>query len=152
MKVFLVKGYWKKLVTLPTTVGAGTVIVWLRRSTWPRRVDQTGLVLRNHQRVAWGSVRKIGVARRYADDRITYLRIHHGRGVSHVPIDALENGENVAREILTMFAGLRKERSNEYRPVSSRRFVPSLADEQIRGPVDRAPMHAGGHTKHAHFA
>jgi hypothetical protein len=150
MKVLLAQDYWRKILALPSTVGTGAIVLWLRRSTWPLRIDQSGLVLRNHQRVAWGSVRKIGVSRRYLDGRLSHIRIHHSRGISHVPLDAIEDGENVARQILSIFAGVRKERRREYRPELKPPSTPSVSAHVRNRALERSPMRFG-RSENRHF-
>ncbi len=105
MKIALAPRYrtWMVLL-LPSTLGLGTVVLWLRSLPWPVEIDPTGLTLRSHRRVAWSSIRKIGVSRSYLDGHISEMRIHHDRGVNKIPINALEDGERVARIILAIFA------------------------------------------------
>jgi hypothetical protein len=105
MKIALAPRYrtWMVLL-LPSTLGLGSAVLWLRSLHWPVDIDPTGLTLRSHRRVAWSSIRRIGVSRSYLDGHISEMRIHHHGGVSKIPIGALEDGERVARIILAMFA------------------------------------------------
>jgi hypothetical protein len=89
---------------LPSTLGLGTALLWLHSMHWPLDIDPAGLTLRSRRRVAWRSIRRIGVSRSYLDGHISEMRIHHDGGVSKIPINSLENGDRVARIILAMFA------------------------------------------------
>ena len=110
MKVSLSQEYWRRLLALPATQGVSSVVLWLRRSKWPLEITETGLTLRNRRSVAWRSIRKIGVSRSYRDGHISQIRIHYKGEISQVPIDALQDGEQVARVILAMFAALERAR------------------------------------------
>jgi hypothetical protein len=88
---------------LPSTLGLGSAILWLRSLKWPLALDEQGLTLRNHRQVDWRSITKIGVSRSYCDGHVSEMRIHYGDGVSTIPAHALQDGQLVARAILTMF-------------------------------------------------
>jgi hypothetical protein len=104
MKVALAPQYRMWMFALfPATLGIGTAALWLRSLSWPLRVDATGLTLRHHRRVNWQSITKIGVSRSYLDGHVAQLRIHHHGGVNRIPVHGLQDGEKVARTILTMF-------------------------------------------------
>jgi hypothetical protein len=106
MKVVLARYYriWM-LVLLPTTVGLGTVALWLRSIRWPLWINERGVVLRRHHgRVGWNSVSKIALARRYIDGRCSQIRIYHGKRISKIPVDALEDGQAGAGAMIAMFA------------------------------------------------
>jgi hypothetical protein len=90
-------------ILLPWTLGLGSAVLWIRSLNWPLHFDEDGLTLRNHRRMHWGAIRKIGVSRRYLDGRVFEIRIHSQDGVSKIPARALRDGETVVRAILTMF-------------------------------------------------
>jgi hypothetical protein len=117
MKIELAPNYrnWM-LLLLPTTLGLGTAALWLISLGWPLSVDEEGLTLRDHRRVSWGSIRKIGVSRCYLDGHVSQIRIHHGTGVANIRIDRLQDGQDVARIILAMF-----EHVNQLRRAQRRR-------------------------------
>ena len=104
MKVALAPHYrgWM-LVLFPTTLGFGTVLLWMRSLRWPLQIDEGGLTLRCLSRVEWRSIRRIGVTRSYLDGHISQLRIHDGRGRFSIPVHDLRDGQNVARTILTQY-------------------------------------------------
>ena len=105
MKIALAPRYRAWMVALlPSTLGLGTAVLWLHSMHWPLDIDPAGLTLRSRRRVAWRSIRRIGVSRSYLDGHISEMRIHHDGGVSKIPINSLENGDRVARIILAMFA------------------------------------------------
>jgi hypothetical protein len=104
MKVALASQYRMWMYVLaPTTLGVGTAALWLRSLNWPLRVDATGVTLRHHYRVSWQAITKIGVSRSYLDGHVSQMRIHHDGGVCKIPVHDLQDGERVARTILTMF-------------------------------------------------
>jgi len=121
MKIELAPNYrnWM-LLLLPTTLGVGTAALWLISLGWPLSVDEEGLTLRDHRRVGWGSIRKIGVSRCYLDGHVSQIRIHHETGVANIRIDRLQDGQDVARIILAMFEHVnrlrRAQRRRQERP------------------------------------
>jgi hypothetical protein len=141
MKIALAPRYrtWMVLL-LPSTLGLGSAVLWLRTLPWPVEIDPTGtgLTLRSHRRVAWSSIRKIGVSRSYLDGHISEMRIHHDRGVNKIPLNALEDGERVARIILAMFARIDSARTR------NRRSAKAAAESRCRNirPGSSASTHA----------
>jgi hypothetical protein len=119
---------------LPVTFGVGTAVLWLRSSSWPLRIDPAGLILRNHRRIDWRSIKRIGVSRSLRDDRVSQIRIHHDGGVSKIPMRRLQDGEKVATAIVAMFEqtsrGRVPERSTQARPAPA-----DLPGERNRGAV-----------------
>jgi hypothetical protein len=91
------------LALLPSTLGLGSAFMWLQSLHWPLDVDELGLTLRNHRRVKWGSITKIGVSRSYVDGHVSEIRIHDEAGVRRIPTNALQDGQRVVRTILTIF-------------------------------------------------
>ena len=91
-------------VLFPSTLGLGSVALWLRSMNWPLELDKSGLTLRNRRQVSWAAIRKIGISRNYRDGHVCQIRIHYGDGVSKIPVHALQDGQRVVRTILTMFA------------------------------------------------
>jgi hypothetical protein len=116
MKIALAARYraWM-LVLLPSTLGLGSAALWLRGMHWPVNIDLAGLTLRDRRQVGWRSIHRIGVSRSYVDGHISEMRIHHDGGVSKIPIDALEDGDRVARVILAMFARTDRARTRNRR-------------------------------------
>lgn len=105
MKVALAPRYrtWM-FVLFPSTLGLGSAALWLHSLNWPLELDEAGLTFRNHRRVSWAAIRKIGVSRSYRDGHVCQIRIHFDDGVSKIPVHALQDGQTVVRAILTMFA------------------------------------------------
>jgi hypothetical protein len=116
VKVMLAPRYrfWM-LVLLPGTLGLGSAVLWIRSLSWPLHFDDDGLTLRNHRRMDWGAIRKIGVSRRYLDGRVSEIRIYSRDGVSKIPARALQNGEIVVRAILAMFEQTARDGVNRVR-------------------------------------
>jgi hypothetical protein len=104
MQVQLARQYrWLMLKLLPTTLGVGTVTLWARALNWPRSVDADGLALRYGRRIPWSSVKEIAVRRSYLDGKTVRLDIRHKRGISRIPVHAIENGSAVADRICSLF-------------------------------------------------
>jgi hypothetical protein len=104
MKVSLTPQYRILMVALlPTTLGIGTVALWLRSLNWPCHVDEEGVTLRYRRRVPWSLINKVGTWRDYRDGHLSRIDIHHRGRVSRIPIHALQDGEEVARAILDSF-------------------------------------------------
>jgi hypothetical protein len=105
MKVALAPRYrsWM-LILFPATLGLGTAALWFHCRNWPLNIDEGGVRLRSHRHVAWNSIRKISVSRSYLDGHVSHVRIHHTGGISRVPVDGLDDGQQVVRTILGFFA------------------------------------------------
>jgi hypothetical protein len=105
MKVALAPRYrtWM-FVLFPSTLGLGSAALWLHSLNWPLELDEAGLTLCSHRHVSWAAIRKIGVSRSYRDGHVCQIRIHYGDGISKIPVPALQDGQNVVRANLTMFA------------------------------------------------
>jgi hypothetical protein len=122
---------------LPVTLGVGTAVLWLRSLNWPRRIDQAGLMLRNHRRVDWRSIKRIGVSRSLYDDRVSQIRIHHDGGVSRIPVRGLQDGEKVVTTILAMF----EQTSRGRVPATSAQAEAVLRGDRNPGTIpDKAPV------------
>src|ERR1700676_4004450 len=105
MKVALAPRYRSLMwALLPSTLGLGTAVLWMRNLNWPLRVDADGITLRCYHKLSWASIHKICVSRSYLDGHASVIRIHHRGGVSRIPVGRLQDGQNVVRTILTMFA------------------------------------------------
>jgi hypothetical protein len=145
MRVLLAPQYRMWMFTLfPPTLGLGTAALWLSSLSWPLRIDASWLTLRHHGRLAWQSITKIGVSRSYLDGHVAQLRIHHDGGVNKIPIHELQDGAEVARTIITMFAQARRapacrvqhEQSVDATPVADR---PQAGHESPAAPARRRP-------------
>jgi hypothetical protein len=112
MKIALAPSYrnWM-LLLLPMTFGVGTAALWLFSLKWPLSVDEEGLILRDHRRVDWNSIRKIVVARNYLDGRISHVRIYHKDGVNEIRVNRLQHGEDVVRIVRAMFEIVNRSRA-----------------------------------------
>jgi hypothetical protein len=104
MKIGLAPHYrfWM-LALLPTTLGLGTALLWLRSLNWPRGVDTDGFTLRFRRKVLWKAVDKISVQSDYYDTHVVRIDIHHGGGVYRVPVRSLLEGESIAKMIIAAF-------------------------------------------------
>jgi hypothetical protein len=139
MKIALAARYraWM-LALLPSTLGLGSMVLWLRSLHWPLSIDATGLTLRNHRRVDWDSISRIGVSRSYLDGHISEIRVHHDTGVSKIPVRALSDGDRVARTILTLFAQASRAQARDNRARDERAGEGWLP----RKAIDRNPYSA----------
>lgn len=124
MKVALAPRYrmWM-LVLFPTTLGLGTVILWLRSLSWPLNVDESGLTFRHRRRVQWNSVKRICVSRSYLDGHVSTVRIDYDGGAKIFPVDSLKDGQTVVRDILRTY----RSSCQETRPQPSSRLEPNQA-------------------------
>lgn len=125
MKVALAPRYrnWM-LALLPTTLGVGTLALWLRSLNWPCHIDEAGVTFRYRRRVDWRSVRKICVSRSYRDGHVSRIRIRYTGGASTIPVDRLQDGQEVVRIMLAMF-----EQANR-----ARAYTRGLQANAARGP------------------
>ncbi len=96
---------------LPTTLGVGTAVLWLRSLTWPHSIDTEALVLRSRRKVPWGAIRAISVQRHYGDDRASRIDISYRGGRCKFPVRALQDGDGVVAAILAMFKQTRRTRT-----------------------------------------
>jgi hypothetical protein len=91
------------------------------------------------------------VSRSYVDGHISEMRIHHDGGVSKIPIDALEDGDRVARIILAMFARMDRARTRNRRlanaPAESRQ-----RDIRVSNPRESGLNEIGGEIEQAQHA
>ena len=111
MKVALASRYrGLMLVLFPITLGIGTAVLWLLSLNWPLSIDEAGLTFRHRRCVKWDAVRKIGLSRSYLDGRVSQIRIHHDRGMCKIPVQRLEDGQQVARTIVAMFEQVKRSR------------------------------------------
>lgn len=94
--------FWM-LALLPTTLGIGTAILWLRSLNWPRGVDTDGFTLRFRRKVLWEAVDRISVQSDYYDTHVVRINIHHGSGVYRVPVRSLLDGDSIAKIIIAAF-------------------------------------------------
>ena len=115
VKVALARSYrlWM-LALLPATLGFGSAVLWIRSMNWPREINSRGLVLGARRFRNWESITKVGVSRNYRDGHISEVRVHYQGGASRIPVGALEEGDKVARAILSVF--VQKERLRDHRP------------------------------------
>ncbi len=88
---------------LPLTFGAGTFALWLRARRWPRRVDETGILLRDGRFVLWHDITRLGVTQRQVDKETIQLDLYFKGGVARVPIRHLDNGAPIAAAIRANF-------------------------------------------------
>jgi hypothetical protein len=144
MKVALAHRYrtWM-FVLLPSTLGLGSAALWLHSLKWPLELDESGLTLRNHRQVSWAAITKIGVSRSYRDGHVCQIRIHHGNGVSKIPVHALKDGQTIVRAILTMFANADRDRALREAPKGAQflqRNVTKLTREFAMLPDTRAAI------------
>jgi hypothetical protein len=137
------------LVLLPSTLGLGSAALWLHSMNWPLELDEAGLMLRNHRHVSWAAIRKIGVSRSYRDGHVCQLRIHYDRGVSKIPVHALEDGQRVVSTILAMFARVDRARALRAKPRMSTRSVIKLSRELKKLPSFRVAPEASRLTQDA---
>jgi hypothetical protein len=144
MRVALARQYrtWM-MALLPTTLGLGSLLLWLRTLAWPLTVDEAGITLRGRRRVGWGEITKIGVSRSYLDGHISQIRIHYGRRVSRVPTRFLRDGRGVAELILTSF-----QLSRRLRPTDALLEAPS-ASLNAHGKFYRLSQQQAGRMRHA---
>jgi hypothetical protein len=136
MKVILARDYWRGLLRLSAKLDVSDAIIWLRRSKWPLEINETGLTLRNRRRISWRSIRKIGVSRSYLDGHISQIRIHYKGEISRVPIEAIQDGDKIARVILAMFAALERARDRARHSASEHQSSPSSAARGARNVRD----------------
>ena len=116
MKIALAPRYRNLMIALfPTTLGLGTAVLWLYSLGWPLSIDEGGLTLRHHRRVHWYSIRKIAVSRSYLDGHVSEIRIHHEGGTNKIPVDRLQDGQDVVRIILAMFEHVNRARASQRR-------------------------------------
>ena len=116
MKIALAPRYRNLMIALfPTTLGLGTAVLWLYSLGWPLSIDEGGLTLRNHRRVHWYSMRNIAVSRSYLDGHVSEICIHHEGGTSKIPVDRLQDGQDVVRIILAMFEHVNRARASQRR-------------------------------------
>jgi hypothetical protein len=112
MKVALAPAYRIRMFALlPATLGLGTAFLWARSLRWPSSLDADGMTLRYRRRVPWHAIKRIRVRRDYRDGHATRIDIHHHGSVERIPVRALEDGERVARVILSMFNQRRRVRT-----------------------------------------
>jgi hypothetical protein len=117
MKIALAPRYrlWM-LALLPSTLGLGSAVLWLRSLNWPLDLDEEGLTLRNLRQVNWHSITKIGVSRGYLDGHVSEIRVHYDGGVSKIPAHALKDGQMVIGTILAMFEQTDRARAHRAAP------------------------------------
>lgn len=109
MKVTLATEYRLRMfVLLPTTLGFGTVILWIRSLRWPSSVDADGLTLRYRRKIPWKSIERINVWRDYCDGHLSQIDIHHHGSIDKIPLHALRDGESIAGTILATFKQARR--------------------------------------------
>jgi hypothetical protein len=133
MKIALASQYrlWM-IALLPSTLGLGSAVLWLHSLNWPRTLDEGGLELRNHRKVKWHSITRIGVSRSYLDGHVSEIRIHYNGGTSRIPSNGLQNGQTVVRTILATFAQTDRARTHCVRrkaTETARRNVTKLTQE-----------------------
>lgn len=119
------------LALLPTTLGVGTLLLWLRSLNWPQSIDAGGITLRYRRyprRVPWHSIRNICVSCSYLDGHVKEMRLHYADGTSKIPVDSLQGGQEVVRTILAMFE--QTGGSGEYIPARHVGSAPHLSSYQ----------------------
>ena len=120
------------LVLFPVTLGLGTAVLWLRSLNLPLSIDEMGITLRHRRRVAWDSIRKIGLSRSYLDGRVSQIRIHHAGGICKIPVRALEDGQEVAKTIIAMFEQRASQNPAESGPMLDRDGDPRVTARRLQ--------------------
>ena len=100
MDVRLAREYRSWMVALlPLTLGLGTLVLWVRASRWPRRLERDGVRLRNGRFVRWKEITRIGVTKREFDEETVNLDLYFADGSARVPVRHLQDGERIAAAV-----------------------------------------------------
>jgi hypothetical protein len=93
---------WMRIL-LPTTLGVGTLLLSL---AWPRAIELETVTLRGRRRIR-GRARdhRHKLRCEYRDWHITRIDVHHPRGRSRIPVNALHR-QVIAAIILQVSKGL----------------------------------------------
>jgi hypothetical protein len=91
------------LMLFPSTLGIGALALWLRALNWPRRITLDGVILRNRRVIRWQSVKEVCVRRHCRDGHVSRIDIRYAEGSISIPIKPLQDGQSVARVLLSAF-------------------------------------------------
>lgn len=106
------------LIMIPTTLGIGSVILWVWRSSFVYKVDQNGILLRSGREIPWSDVQSL-LTRKGAGEAagtVSRLDLAYSGGRARIVSSWLENGEEVAEALRT---GLREFRQSSDTPMRS---------------------------------
>ena len=98
------------LIMIPSTLGIGSVILWVWRSSFVYRVDQNGIQLRSGREIPWSDVQSL-LTRKGAGEAagtVSRLDLTHSGGRARIVSSWLENGEEVAEAVRTGLREFRK--------------------------------------------
>jgi hypothetical protein len=143
MKMALASSYRSLLLTLRL----GKATLWLQSLNCRLRLEEDGVTLRNHGKVPWSSIRKIGISRNYLDGHLSEIRIHHRNGVSKISMRGLRDGEKMVRAILKIFELTRRGQLAFDRPAIEPTVQPPAFSGSDRSPTEQMPEPVNQTTK-----